>query len=364
MGRGRSESFVSDTHGRDIRSRAELALDADGRMLALRVESIANLGAYPGPRGPMIGVFAHPLVMTGQYDIGAASYRGKVVYTNTNSVSPYRGSGQPEAALLLERLVDKAARRLGLAPRELRRRNLVPASRFPYTTALGTTYDSGDYAAVLDKAVRLADLDGFEQRRREAESRGLLRGIGIAAFVEVSGGVPVEWGALRIGTDRRVEVTTGIQNIGTGHETTFPQIVAERLGVPVSCVTIRYGDTQFVKKGRGHPRIALDADGGNGAEPQHGCGESCAARESPRTRSAPAMRRRYVFSAAASSRSRTAGRSICSRWSNARSPARTCRTSCADRSSSRTTTCAISRSRRRRTAVRSAKSRSTPRPAG
>ncbi len=248
---GRSESFVSDTHGRDIRSRAELALDADGRMLALRVESIANLGAYPGPRGPMIGVFAHPLVMTGQYDIGAASYRGKVVYTNTNSVSPYRGSGQPEAALLLERLVDKAARRLGLAPLELRRRNLVPASRFPYTTALGTTYDSGDYAAVLDKAARLADLDGFEQRRREAESRGVLRGIGIAAFVEVSGGVPVEWGALRIGTDRRVEVTTGIQNIGTGHETTFPQIVAERLGVPVSCVTIRYGDTQFVKKGAG-----------------------------------------------------------------------------------------------------------------
>ena len=158
---GRSESFVSDTHGRDIRSRAELALDSDGRMLALRVESIANLGAYPGPRGPMIGVFAHPLVMTGQYDIGAASYRGKVVYTNTNSVSPYRGSGQPEAVLLLERLVDKAARRIGLAPHELRRRNLVPAKRFPYTTALGTTYDSGDYAAVLDKALRLADLEGF-----------------------------------------------------------------------------------------------------------------------------------------------------------------------------------------------------------
>jgi carbon-monoxide dehydrogenase large subunit len=248
---GRSESFVSDTHGRDIRSRAELALDADGRMLALRVESIANLGAYPGPRGPMIGVFAHPLVRTCPYDIGAASYRGKIVYTNTNSVSPYRGSGQPEAALLLERLVDKAARRLGLAPRELRRRNLVSASRFPYTTALGTTYDSGDYAVVLDKAARLADLDGFEQRRREAQSLGRLRGIGIAAFVEVSGGVPVEWGSLRIGADRRVEVTTGIQNIGTGHETTFPQIVAERLGVSVACVTIRYGDTQFVKKGAG-----------------------------------------------------------------------------------------------------------------
>jgi carbon-monoxide dehydrogenase large subunit len=248
---GRSEAFVSDTHGRDIRSRAELALDSAGRMLALRVESIANLGAYPGPRGPMIGVFAHPLVMTGQYDIGAASYRGKVVYTNTTSVSPYRGSGQPEAVLLLERLVDKAARRIGLAPDELRRRNLVAAERFPYTTALGTTYDSGDYATVLDKALRLSDFAGFEQRRREAKSRGRLRGIGLATFVEVSGGVPVEWGALRISADRRVEVTTGIQNIGTGHETTFPQIVAERLGVPVSCVTIRYGDTQFVKKGAG-----------------------------------------------------------------------------------------------------------------
>ena len=127
----------------------------------------------------------------------------------------------------------------------------MPASRFPYTTALGTTYDSGDYAAVLDKAVRLAELAGFEQRRREAESRGRLRGIGMAAFVEVSGGVPVEWGALRIGADRHVEVTTGIQNIGTGHETTFPQIVAERLGVPVTSVSIRYGDTQFVKKGAG-----------------------------------------------------------------------------------------------------------------
>ena len=248
---GRSEAFVSDTHGRDIRSRAELALDSEGRMLALRVESIANVGAYPGPRGPMIGVFAHPLVMTGQYAIEAATYRGKVVYTNTNSVSPYRGSGQPEAALLLERLVDKAARRIGLAPDELRRRNLVPAKRFPYTTALGTTYDSGDYAAVLDKALRLSEFASFEERRREAESSGRLRGIGLAAFVEVSGGVPVEWGALRILADCRVEVTTGIQNIGTGHETTFPQIVAERLGVPVSCVTIRFGDTQFVKKGAG-----------------------------------------------------------------------------------------------------------------
>jgi carbon-monoxide dehydrogenase large subunit len=248
---GRSEAFVSDTHGRDIRSRAELGLDRDGRMLALRVESIANLGAYPGPRGPMIGVFAHPLCLTGQYDIGAASYRGKVVYTNTNSVSPYRGSGQPEAAFVLERLVDKAARRIGLAPDELRRRNLVPADRFPYTTALGTTYDSGDYASVLDKALRLAELGSFAARRREAESRGRLRGVGLAAFVEVSGGVPVEWGALRITTDGRVEVTTGIQNIGTGHETTFPQIVAARLGVPESSVTLRYGDTQFVKKGAG-----------------------------------------------------------------------------------------------------------------
>jgi carbon-monoxide dehydrogenase large subunit len=247
----RSEAFVSDTHGRDIRSRAELGLDAQGRMLALRVESIANLGAYPGPRGPMIGVFAHPLCLTGQYDIGAASYRGKVVYTNTNSVSPYRGSGQPEAAFVLERLVDKAARRIGLAPDELRRRNLVRADRFPYTTALGTTYDSGDYAAVLDKALRLAGFESFAARRSEAKAHGRLRGIGIAAFVEVSGGVPVEWGALRIGADARVEVTTGIQNIGTGHETTFPQIVAERLGVPESSVTLRYGDTQFVKKGAG-----------------------------------------------------------------------------------------------------------------
>jgi carbon-monoxide dehydrogenase large subunit len=204
---GRSEAFVSDTHGRDIRSRAELGLDAQGRMLALRVESIASLGAYPGPRGPMIGVFAHPLCLTGQYDIGAASYRGKVVYTNTNSVSPYRGSGQPEAAFVLERLVDKA--------------------------------------------VRLAEFATFAARRREAQSRGRLRGIGLAAFVEVSGGVPVEWGALRITPDGRVEVTTGIQNIGTGHETTFPQIVAERLGVPESSVTLRYGDTQFVKKGAG-----------------------------------------------------------------------------------------------------------------
>jgi carbon-monoxide dehydrogenase large subunit len=247
----RSESFISDTHGRDIRSRGELALDRDGRMLALRVESIANLGAYPGPRGPMIGVFAHPLVMTGQYDIPVASYRGRVVYTHTNSVSPYRGSGQPEAVLLLERLVDKAARRIGIAPDELRRRNLVGSDRFPYTTALGTTYDSGDYGTVLDKALRLAEFASFPARRRASASRNRLRGIGIAAFVEVSGGVPVEWGALRITADRRVEIISGIQNIGTGHETTFPQLVAERLGVPVTCVSIRYGDTQFVKKGAG-----------------------------------------------------------------------------------------------------------------
>lgn len=247
----RSEAFISDTHGRDISSRGELALDQNGRMLALRVSSIANLGAYPGPRGPMIGVFAHSLVLTGQYEIPLASYQGRVVYTHTNSVSPYRGSGQPEAILLLERLVDKAAHRLGLAADELRRRNFVRTERFPYTTALGITYDSGNYEQVFAKALQLSQHSSFLERRKRSAANGRLRGIGFAAFVEVSGGVPVEWGALRIDSDRRVEIISGIQNIGTGHETTFPQIAAARLGVPLSCVSIRYGDTAFVKKGAG-----------------------------------------------------------------------------------------------------------------
>ncbi len=247
----RSEGFLTDTQGRDNVSHAELALDADGRFLALRVSTIANMGAYPGRVGPMVPVVLGPRVQTTVYAIPALYARIRVAYTNTVSIFPYRGAGQPEANYLAERLIEEAARETGIEAIELRRRNHIPATSMPYRTPVDVTYDSGEYDENLRKAMALADWDGFEARKRDTASRGLKRGRGIAKYIQVAAGAPFEWGAIEIGPDGVVELRSGTHNHGQGHETAFAQVVVERLGVPFDSVRLVMGDTALIPRGQG-----------------------------------------------------------------------------------------------------------------
>ncbi|MGE0744403.1 MAG: xanthine dehydrogenase family protein molybdopterin-binding subunit [Rhodospirillales bacterium] len=247
----RGECFLTDTQGRDNRSRAEAAFDADGRMLALRVDTIANMGAYPGHLGPAVPVVLGPRVQNGVYDIPLVYARVRAAYTNTMTVSPYRGAGQPESVYLIERLMDAAAAAIGIDPVALRRRNHIAAAAMPFRTATGVVYDSGDYAANLDAALALADWDGFAARATASRARGVLRGRGLANYIQVAAGVPMEWGALHVRGDGTVEVRTGTHNHGQGHETVFAQIIADRLGVPYESVGLVQGDTGTIPRGFG-----------------------------------------------------------------------------------------------------------------
>ena len=188
----RSEAFLSDNQARDIYSEAELALDEKGKFLALRVRNVGNLGAYVGPVGANIPTANFTRCLPGMYDIKYMDVSAKCAFTNTIPTAPYRGAGRPEASYILERVVDEAARVTGIDPAKLRRRNLIKKSAMPYKTAVGTTYDSGDFEPILDKALALADYDGFKKRRRESQKRGKFRGFGICCLLEHSGGAPVE----------------------------------------------------------------------------------------------------------------------------------------------------------------------------
>jgi carbon-monoxide dehydrogenase large subunit len=247
----RSECFLTDTHGRDSVWRASLALDAGGRIVGLRVNTLSNLGAYPGHAGPLVPISAGPRVQTGVYRVPALHARIKVVFTNTGTVSPYRGAGQPEAVYLVERLLDLAALKTGIDRVELRRRNILSPGDFPYLNQAGATYDSGDYGAGMDLALRQADWAGFAQRRAEAQRRGMRRGIGFANYVQVSGGAPAEWGKVIVQPDGIVEFRVGTHSHGQGHETSFAQIVGARLGLPLDCIRIVEGDTDRVPTGFG-----------------------------------------------------------------------------------------------------------------
>jgi len=247
----RGECFLTDTQGRDNRSRAEAAFDADGRILALRIDTIANMGAYPGHLGPAVPVVLGPRVQNGVYDVPLVHARVRAAFTNTMTVSPYRGAGQPEAVYLIERLFDAAAASIGIDPVTLRRRNHIAAAAMPFRTATGVVYDSGDYDGNLDAALRLADWDGYAARQAASRARGLLRGRGLANYIQVAAGVPMEWGALKVGGDGAVVVRTGTHNHGQGHETVFAQIVADRLGVPYDSVTLVQGDTDTIPRGFG-----------------------------------------------------------------------------------------------------------------
>jgi aerobic carbon-monoxide dehydrogenase large subunit len=240
---GRSEAFLSDNQARDIYSEAELALDDKGRFLALRVRNTGNLGAYVGAVGANIPTFNFARCLPALYDIKHIDISARCAFTNTIATAPYRGAGRPEANYVLERVVEEAARITGIDPAKLRKRNLIAAAAFPYKTAIGTTYDSGDFAPILDKALTLADYDGFKRRRREARKRGKYRGIGISCMLEHAGGSPIEGAWLTFDGDGTLTVNLNVQSTGQGHATVFPPLVAERLGIPREKVKHRHGDS-------------------------------------------------------------------------------------------------------------------------
>jgi carbon-monoxide dehydrogenase large subunit len=239
----RSEVFLTDNQARDIYSEAELALDERGKFLALRIRNVGNLGAYVGPVGANIPTANFARCLPGMYDIKHIDMSAKCVFTNTIPTAPYRGAGRPECSYVLERVVDEAARISGIDPVKLRRRNLIKKSAMPYKTAVGTTYDSGDFEPILDEALKLADYDGFKQRRRESQRRGQYRGFGICCLLEHSGGAPLESAKLSFPGDGTLLLTLNVQNTGQGHATVFPRVIAERLGIPMEKIPHRHGDS-------------------------------------------------------------------------------------------------------------------------
>ena len=272
----RSESFMSDAHGRDHVTHAELALDGEGRFLGLRVSCLANLGAYLSTFGPSIPTYLHGTLFAGCYTTPAIYGEVKAIFTNTVPVDAVRGAGRPEASFMLERLVDVAARRLGIDPVEIRRKNFIQPDQFPYQTPVALEYDTGDYEPTLDLVLELSDWAGFEARRDEAKSRGKLRGIGLSTFLEACGIAPsavagalgaraglFEVGQVRVHPTGSVTVYTGSHSHGQGHETVFAQIVAEGLGIGIDQVEVVHGDTAQVPFGMGSYGSRSGAVGGS-----------------------------------------------------------------------------------------------------
>jgi carbon-monoxide dehydrogenase large subunit len=260
----RDESFVSDTQARDHETHAELAFDDDGRFLALRVATIANLGAYVSTMGAAIPSAIHSALLAGVYRTPAIHVEVTGVFTNTVPVDAYRGAGRPEACYVLERLADLAAGKLGLERAEIRRRNLVPKSAMPYQTPIGPTYDCGNFPKVMERTLALAGHDGFAARRAAAARNGRLRGLGIACFVESSGVAPsrlagmlgaragfYEAAEVRVDPSGGVQAFVGTHNHGQAHATTYAQILSDRLGVPLDRIDIVEGDTVVVPVGTG-----------------------------------------------------------------------------------------------------------------
>ena len=246
----RSEDFLTSAQARDNRTRARLGLDRDGRFLALEVETAADMGAYLSALGPLVPTAAAASAMGGVYAIPAISVVVRGVFTNTVPVDAYRGAGKPEANYLVERLVDIAARRLGMPPLELRRRNIL--SVFPHRGALGVVVERGAFASTLDAAAARADAAGFPERRAEAARRGRLRGLGFACYLETARGRPGECAGLRFERDGSVSLLVGTQSNGQGHETSFAQVAADRLGLPVERFRLVQADTRRVPRGKGH----------------------------------------------------------------------------------------------------------------
>ncbi|MBX6373730.1 MAG: xanthine dehydrogenase family protein molybdopterin-binding subunit [Acetobacteraceae bacterium] len=247
----RTEAFLADTQGRDNITVGELALDKDGRFLALRTQNHANMGAYLSTFAPFIPTGAGTKVLASVYGFQAVHARVIGVLTNTVPVDAYRGAGRPESNYLVERLIDAAARELGIDRAELRRRNMVPPSAMPYVTAMGQRYDSGDFRRVLDAALARADWAGFPARRAEAARRGKRRGIGLAYYLEATGGGPTERAAVRFAEDGMVEVVVGTQSTGQGHETAYAMLTSHELGIPIEKIRVVQGDSDSLPSGGG-----------------------------------------------------------------------------------------------------------------
>ncbi|MDK1377127.1 MULTISPECIES: xanthine dehydrogenase family protein molybdopterin-binding subunit [unclassified Sinorhizobium] len=258
----RTEAFMTDAHGRDHVSTVKMAFDSSNKITALKVDTIANLGAYMSLFSSCVPTYLYATLLSGQYDIPAIHANVRTVYTNTAPVDAYRGAGRPEATYLLERTMEIAARELGLSPAELRRINFIRS--FPHQTPVIMNYDAGDYDASLNAAMAAADWDGFAARKAEAERRGMKRGIGMSCYIEACGLAPSsavgslgagvglwESAEVRVNAVGTIEVMTGSHSHGQGHETTFAQLVAARFGVPIDSVNIVHGDTDKVQMGMG-----------------------------------------------------------------------------------------------------------------
>ncbi len=258
----RSESFLTDAHGRDHHTKVELAMDAKGNFLAMRVDTIANMGAYLSTFASSVPTILYATLLAGQYKTPAIYCNVKAVFTTTAPVDAYRGAGRPEATYVVERIVEQAARDLKMDPAALRRQNFI--TEFPYATPVGLTYDTGNYAAHLDKAIQLADVAGYPARKAASAAKGKLRGLGYSCYIEACGLAPsniagalgaraglFEAGEVRVHPTGTVTVFTGSHSHGQGHETTFAQVVAAKLGIPVANVEIVHGDTGRVPFGMG-----------------------------------------------------------------------------------------------------------------
>jgi carbon-monoxide dehydrogenase large subunit len=247
----RREAIPADEHARDNVTEAELGLDAEGRFVGLRVRTLANVGAYVSSDRNLLATFSNVHTLVGVYAFPAAHVHVTCVMTNTNSTAPYRGAGRPEATYVIERLIDDAARELGVDRLEIRRKNVIPATAMPYRTALGMNYDCGDFARNMDDAVKLADVAGFAARREQARARGRLRGLAIVNAIERAASPGPEFAEIRFAPSGSATLFMGTKNQGQGHETTFKQILHERLGLDPREVRFIDGDTERVGFGMG-----------------------------------------------------------------------------------------------------------------
>ena len=246
----RTEEFLSTCHGRDNRTKGRIALDANGLVIGFHVQTVANLGAYMSGSGPGSSTNAPGTAQGGLYAIPAALMEVRGAFTNTTPVDAYRGAGKPEANYGTERLMELAAARLRLDPIEFRRRNLI--ATFPYTTAMSMPIDCGDFRGNLERALAAADVAGFAARKAASEAKGLRRGLGLACFLETSRGAPGEWSAIRFRDDGTVAIALGTQSNGQGHETSFPQVASDMLGLPIESFRLVQADTREVPRGNGH----------------------------------------------------------------------------------------------------------------
>jgi len=248
----RSESFLSDTHGRDQVNKVQIALDADGTFRALRAETVGNLGAYCATIGPFTATGGSARTQGGPYAFPTLYYRGRAVFTNTAPMDPYRGAGRPEASFQIERMVEYAARELGLDPVAVRRKNLIPSDALPMKSPTGLDIDCGNFPEVFERTLKLADHAGFAARAEASRARGRLRGFAIAPYMECTGGGPKEYAGVTFHEDGTVELAVGSQSTGMGHETSMSQILAARLGLDVESIRYIQGDTDATPIGAGH----------------------------------------------------------------------------------------------------------------